>query len=66
MATVWAIVVTVTVGFANIFTILQPAIESKDYVSTGFQLAGPIVFSLVAFYLIIFSLGLLLFLYYNL
>lgn len=52
MATVWAIIVTVTVGFANIFTILQPAIESKDYVSTGFQLAGPIVFSLVALYLI--------------
>ena len=52
VATVWAIIVTCTVGFANIFTILQPAIESKDYVSTGFQLAGPIVFGLVAFFLI--------------
>ena len=31
---------------------IQPAIESKDYVSTGFQLAGPIVFGLVAFFLI--------------
>lgn len=52
VATVWAIIVTCTVGFANIFTILQPAIESKDYVSTGFQLAGPMVFGLVAFFLI--------------
>lgn len=52
VATIWAIIVTCTVGFANIFTILQPAIESKDYVSTGFQLAGPIVFGLVAFFLI--------------
>ena len=46
VATIWAIIVTCTVGFANIFTILQPAIETKDYVSTGFQLAGPIVVGL--------------------
>ncbi|MBQ5696607.1 MAG: glutamate/gamma-aminobutyrate family transporter YjeM [Clostridium sp.] len=52
VATIWGIIVTVTVGFANIFTILQPAIESKDYISTGFQLAGPIIFGLVAFFLI--------------
>ena len=52
VATIWAIIVTCTVGFANIFTILQPAIETKDYVSTGFQLAGPIVFGLIAFFLI--------------
>ncbi|MDU2291947.1 glutamate/gamma-aminobutyrate family transporter YjeM [uncultured Clostridium sp.] len=52
VATIWAIIVTATVGFANIFTILQPAIESKDYISTGFQLAGPIVFGLIAFFLI--------------
>ena len=52
MATVWAIIVTITVGFANFFTIIQPAIETKDYVSTIFQLAGPIVFGLIAFILI--------------
>lgn len=52
VAAIWAIIVTCTVGFANIFTILQPAIETKDYVSTGFQLAGPIVFGLIAFFLI--------------
>ena len=52
MATFWAVVVIVTVGFANIFTIIQPAIESKDYISTGFQLAGPIVFGIIAFILI--------------
>ena len=52
IATVWAIIVTITVGFANFFTIIQPAIETKDYVSTIFQLAGPIVFGLIAFILI--------------
>ena len=52
VATVLAIVVIVTVGFANFFTIIQPAIESRDYVSTAFQLAGPIVFGIIAFILI--------------
>ena len=52
VATIWAVVVTITVGFANFFTIIQPAIETKDYISTAFQLAGPIVFGLVAFILI--------------
>ena len=52
VATIVAIIVIITVGFANIFTIVQPAIESKDYVSTGFQLAGPVVFGLIGFFLI--------------
>jgi amino acid transporter len=52
VATVLAIVVVITVGFANFFTIIQPAIESRDYVSTAFQLAGPIVFGIIAFILI--------------
>lgn len=47
-ATAAAIIVTLTVGFANIFTILQPALESKDYISTIFQIAGPIIFGTVA------------------
>lgn len=41
-------VVIFTVGFANIFTIIQPALETGDYVSTIFQIAGPIIFSVVA------------------
>ncbi len=47
-ATIAAIIVTLTVGFANIFTILQPALESKDYTSTIFQIAGPIIFGTIA------------------
>ena len=47
-ATIAAIVVTLTVGFANIFTILQPALESKDYISTLFQIAGPVIFGSIA------------------
>ena len=41
-------IVIFTVGFANVFTIIQPAIEAGDFVSTIFQIAGPIVFSIVA------------------
>ena len=41
-------VVIFTVSFANIFTIIQPAIEEKDYISTIFQVAGPIIFVIVA------------------
>lgn len=48
LATVAAVIVTLTVGFANIFTILQPALETKDYVSTIFQIAGPIIFGIIA------------------
>ena len=47
-AFVSAAAVIFTVGFANVFTIIQPAIEAGDYVSTIFQVAGPIIFSIVA------------------
>lgn len=47
-ATLAAVTVTLIVGFANIFTILQPALESKDYISTLFQIAGPIIFGTLA------------------
>ena len=43
-----ASVVIFTVSFANIFTIVQPILESKDYVSALFQIAGPIGFSIIA------------------
>lgn len=51
MATIWAIIVTLTIGFANVFTIIQPALENKDYISTAMQLIGPLFFGSVAFYL---------------
>lgn len=53
-ATAAAIIVTLTVGFANVFTVLQPALETKDYISTIFQIAGPIIFAIIA--LILYSL----------
>lgn len=48
-ALVWSIIVTLTVGFANIFTIIQPLTsENKDYVAVIFQISGPIIFGLLA------------------
>ena len=45
---IWAIIVTCVVGFANVFTIIQPAIESGNYRSTFIQLVGPVIFSIIA------------------
>ncbi|WP_235822180.1 glutamate/gamma-aminobutyrate family transporter YjeM [Gottfriedia luciferensis] len=42
-----SILVILVVGFANFFTIIQPAIEG-DYSSTIWMIAGPIFFSLLA------------------
>ncbi len=48
-ALVWSIIVTLTVGFANLFTIIQPLTsENKDYVAVIFQISGPIIFGLLA------------------
>lgn len=49
MRTTWTavIVVTFTIGFANLFTIIQPALTG-DWASTIWMIAGPIVFALVA------------------
>lgn len=46
------IIVTATVGFANIFSIIEPAINN-DYVTSIFSLAGPLIFTVVA--LILYS-----------
>ncbi len=50
---IWGIVVTLTIGFANVFTIIQPAIEESDYFSTILQIAGPILFVVIG--LILYS-----------
>ena len=48
-ALVWSIIVTLTVGFANIFTIIQPLTsENKDYVAVIFQISGPVIFGFLA------------------
>lgn len=44
---IWTIIVTFTVGFANFFTIIQPAIQG-DLSSTLWSIAGPLCFSIVA------------------
>lgn len=44
-----SIVVTSTVGFANIFTIIKPLTgDQKDYVSVIFQISGPLIFVFLA------------------
>lgn len=47
VAVVVAVIVTATVGFANIFTIIEPALKG-DYVSTIAMIAGPLIFTVVA------------------
>lgn len=39
------------VGFANLFTVIEPAITSGDWLTTIMSIAGPLIFSLIALYL---------------
>lgn len=48
------ILVTIVVGFANFFTIIEPALNG-DYISTIAMIAGPLIFIIVA--LIIYANG---------
>ena len=50
IAFIFSIIVTVTVAFANIFTIIEPALKG-DYISTLAMIAGPLIFTLVALYI---------------
>lgn len=51
-ATIFAIIVTFIVGFANVFTVIQPTIQSSDgLVSTITMIAGPLAFTLIAYLL---------------
>ncbi len=45
-----SIVVSVAVGFANVFSIVEPAIDGR-MLDTIFMVAGPILFSIIAFLL---------------
>jgi len=47
-AVIWTVVVMFTVGFANFFSILQPALAG-DLATTLWSIGGPIFFALVAF-----------------
>ena len=48
VATIVAVIVTFTVGFANVFSIIQPALKKGDIASTLWSIAGPVFFSIVA------------------
>ena len=39
------------VGFANLFTVIEPAISSGDWLTTIMSIAGPLIFTLIALYL---------------
>lgn len=47
VAVVFTVIVTATVGFANFFTIIQPAM-SGDIATTVWSIVGPLVFSVAA------------------
>ena len=46
-ANIWAWIVILTVGLANFFSIIQPAIEG-DIQTTIWSVAGPVIFSVIA------------------
>lgn len=54
LAMIIAVIVTASVGFANIFTIIEPALKG-NYMSTIAMIAGPIIFTIVA--LVIYGRG---------
>lgn len=48
ITTIVVIMVTFTIGFANVFSIIEPAIKKGDIGSTLLTLGGPIFFSTIA------------------
>ncbi|SFA84799.1 glutamate/gamma-aminobutyrate family transporter YjeM [Clostridium frigidicarnis] len=46
-ALIASVIVTLTVGFANLFTIIEPAING-DMASTIWMIGGPVIFTLIA------------------
>ena len=50
VALVASIIVSFVIGFANIFSIIEPAIRGR-IIDTVFMIAGPVIFSFVAFIL---------------
>ncbi|ETP70858.1 hypothetical protein UYO_3201, partial [Lachnospiraceae bacterium JC7] len=46
-AKIWGYIVTLTLFFANLFAIIQPALDG-DYKTTFWSLSGPVIFGFVA------------------
>ena len=49
-ATIWGVIVTFTIGFANFFCIIEPAL-SGDILTMIWSIAGPVIFAIIAFIL---------------
>lgn len=47
-ALVWSCIVTFTIGFANLFCIIEPAVEG-DLTTTLWSIVGPVIFAALAF-----------------
>jgi len=45
---IWTVIVVLTVGLANFFSIIQPALAG-DFTTTMWSVVGPVVFALVAY-----------------
>lgn len=41
-------VVCLIVGFANVFTVIEPAVSRGDYLTTIMSIAGPLIFTIIA------------------
>ena len=50
IALIASVIVSFVVGFANVFSIIEPAIEGNT-MDTVFMIAGPVIFSIIAFIL---------------
>ena len=51
IALIATIIVTCSVGFANIFAIIEPALTKNNLMDTLFAVIGPVIFSLIAYIL---------------
>ncbi|HSN65882.1 MAG TPA: glutamate/gamma-aminobutyrate family transporter YjeM [Fusibacter sp.] len=47
---IWTVIVVLTVGLANFFSIIQPALAG-DFTTTMWSVVGPLVFALVAWFM---------------
>jgi len=46
-----SVIVTFTIGFANVFSVIEPAVKKGDLGSTLWSIGGPIFFTLVALFM---------------
>ena len=48
IALIASIIVTITIGFANIFSIIEPGLAKGNWIDTLFAGGGPLIFAIVA------------------